>query len=98
MERNLMVAGFGGQGVMTLGKFLAEATCESTDKNVTFFPSYGAEQRGGTANCYVVIADESGRRYWGVGVDSDITMASVYALITAVNRANKDNQFIPTND
>ena len=50
------------------------------------------------ASAYVVIADESGRRYWGVGVDSDITMASVYALITAVNRANKDNQFIPTND
>ena len=58
MERNLMVAGFGGQGVMTLGKFLAEAACDSTDKNVTFFPSYGAEQRGGTANCYVVISDE----------------------------------------
>ena len=58
MERNLMVAGFGGQGVMTLGKFLAEATCESTDKNVTFFPSSGAEQRGGTANCYVVISDD----------------------------------------
>ena len=58
MERNLMVAGFGGQGVMTLGKFLAEATCESTDKNVTFFPSYGAEQRGGTANCYVVISGD----------------------------------------
>ena len=58
MERNLMVAGFGGQGVMALGKFLAEATCESTDKNVTFFPSYGAEQRGGTANCYVVISDD----------------------------------------
>ena len=45
MERNLMVAGFGGQGVMTLGKFLAEAACDSTDKNVTFFPSYGAEAR-----------------------------------------------------
>lgn len=58
METNLCVAGFGGQGVMTLGKFLASATCESTDKNVTFFPSYGAEQRGGTANCYVVISDE----------------------------------------
>ena len=58
MERNLMVAGFGGQGVMTLGKFLAEAACDSTDKNVTFFPSYGAEQRGGTANCYVVISDD----------------------------------------
>ncbi len=58
MEKNLCVAGFGGQGVMTLGKFLAEATCNSTDKNVTFFPSYGAEQRGGTANCFVVISDE----------------------------------------
>ncbi|MBE6009207.1 MAG: pyruvate ferredoxin oxidoreductase [Lachnospiraceae bacterium] len=58
METNLCVAGFGGQGVMTLGKFLAQATCDSTDKNVTFFPSYGAEQRGGTANCFVVISDE----------------------------------------
>lgn len=57
METNLCVAGFGGQGVMTLGKFLADATCNSTDKKVTFFPSYGAEQRGGTANCYVVISD-----------------------------------------
>lgn len=59
METNLCVAGFGGQGVMTLGKFLADATCNSTDKNVTFFPSYGAEQRGGTANCFVVISDET---------------------------------------
>jgi 2-oxoglutarate ferredoxin oxidoreductase subunit gamma len=58
METNLCVAGFGGQGVMSLGKFLSQATCDSTDKNVTFFPSYGAEQRGGTANCYVVISDE----------------------------------------
>ncbi len=57
METNLGVAGFGGQGVMTLGKFLADATCNATDKNVTFFPSYGAEQRGGTANCFVVISD-----------------------------------------
>ena len=58
METNLCVAGFGGQGVMTLGKFLGEAVCSSTDKNVTFFPSYGAEQRGGTANCFVVISDD----------------------------------------
>ena len=59
METNLLVAGFGGQGVMTLGKFLASATCDATDKNVTFFPSYGAEQRGVTANCYVVISDDA---------------------------------------
>ena len=58
MERNLMVAGFGGQGVMTMGKLLSQATCDSTDLNVTFFPSYGAAMRGGTANCYVVISDD----------------------------------------
>lgn len=58
MERNLLVAGFGGQGVMMLGKLLASATCDCTDNNVTFFPSYGAEQRGGTANCFVVISDD----------------------------------------
>ena len=58
MERNLMIAGFGGQGVMTMGKLLAEATSQSTDLNVTFFPSYGSAQRGGTANCFVVISDK----------------------------------------
>lgn len=58
MERNLMIAGFGGQGVMTMGKLLAEATCQATDLGVTYFPSYGAAMRGGTANCYVVISDE----------------------------------------
>ena len=58
MERNLMIAGFGGQGVMTMGKLLAEATSQSTDLNVTFFPSYGSAMRGGTANCFVVISDD----------------------------------------
>ena len=58
MERNLMIAGFGGQGVMTMGKLLAEATSQSTDLNVTFFPSYGSAMRGGTANCFVVISDK----------------------------------------
>ncbi len=58
MERDLIVAGFGGQGVMMLGTLLAQATCDSTDKFVTYFPSYGAEMRGGTANCFVAISDE----------------------------------------
>lgn len=74
MERNLMVAGFGGQGVMLLGKMLAYATCESTDMNVTFFPSYGAEQRGGTANCYVVISDEEVGAPLGDSMDDLIVM------------------------
>ncbi len=57
METNICIAGFGGQGVMTIGKFLAQAVCDATDFNTVFFPTYGAEQRGGTANCFVVIAD-----------------------------------------
>lgn len=74
METNLLVAGFGGQGVMTLGKFLALATCETTEKIVTFFPSYGAEQRGGTANCYVVISDEQVGTPIGDEMDDMIVM------------------------
>ena len=50
------------------------------------------------ASAYVVIADADGNHYWGVGVDSDITMASVYALVTAVNRENKVKQFIPVTE
>ena len=57
MERNICIAGFGGQGVMTIGKFLSQAVCDSTELNTTFFPTYGAAQRGGTANCFVVISD-----------------------------------------
>ena len=57
-KEELIIAGFGGQGVMTMGKLLSQATCDSTDLNVTFFPSYGAAMRGGTANCYVVISDD----------------------------------------
>lgn len=59
MERNICIAGFGGQGVMTIGKFLAQAVCDNTELNTTFFPTYGAAQRGGTANCFVVISDKA---------------------------------------
>ena len=58
MEKSIIIAGFGGQGVMVIGQLLSYTACETTDKFVTYFPSYGAEQRGGTANCYVVISDE----------------------------------------
>lgn len=59
METNICIAGFGGQGVMTIGKFLAQAVCDNTELNTVFFPTYGAEQRGGTANCFVVISDKA---------------------------------------
>ncbi len=50
-------SGFGGQGVILMGYLLAQAGMYE-EKNVTCLPSYGAEVRGGTANCTVVIADE----------------------------------------
>ncbi len=57
MEQSLLIAGFGGQGVMLIGKTLSHASVDA-GKFSTFFPAYGAEQRGGTANCYVVISDD----------------------------------------
>ncbi|HYG58051.1 MAG TPA: 2-oxoacid:acceptor oxidoreductase family protein [Symbiobacteriaceae bacterium] len=56
MIERLRLAGFGGQGVMFLGKVLAHAGMLG-NKHVTWIPSYGPEMRGGTANCSVIIAD-----------------------------------------
>jgi len=50
-------AGFGGQGVLSMGLNLAQAAMLE-GKNVTYLPSYGAEVRGGTANCTVAVSDE----------------------------------------
>jgi 2-oxoglutarate ferredoxin oxidoreductase subunit gamma len=50
-------AGFGGQGVLSMGLSLAQAAVRE-NMNVTYLPSYGAEVRGGTANCTVAISDE----------------------------------------
>lgn len=57
MTRELIIAGFGGQGVMAMGKTLIEAGLKE-GFNVSWVPSYGPEMRGGTANCSVVISDE----------------------------------------
>ena len=57
MYHGLIIAGFGGQGVMLMGQVLAEAGMIE-GKHVTWLPSYGPEMRGGTANCTVVISDE----------------------------------------
>ena len=52
----ILIAGFGGQGIILLGQMLAYAAMME-DKEVTFLPSYGPEMRGGTANCTVIISD-----------------------------------------
>lgn len=57
MYQGVLIAGFGGQGVVSAGILMTYAGMLE-NKHVTFFPSYGAEMRGGTANCSVVISTE----------------------------------------
>lgn len=56
MYQDVIIAGFGGQGVLLIGNVLAQAAMQA-GQNVTFMPVYGVEMRGGTANCTVVLAD-----------------------------------------
>jgi len=53
----VIIAGFGGQGILLAGRLLAQ-TAMKRGLEVTFMPSYGAEIRGGTSNCAVIVADE----------------------------------------
>lgn len=57
MQQEVIIAGFGGQGVLFAGLLLAYAAMDE-GKDVTWIPSYGPEMRGGTANCTVVVSDE----------------------------------------
>jgi 2-oxoglutarate ferredoxin oxidoreductase subunit gamma len=57
MQTEIVIAGFGGQGVLFAGQVLAYAAMDNGMK-VTWIPSYGPEMRGGTANCTVIISDE----------------------------------------
>jgi len=57
MEKRIIIAGSGGQGTLFLGKLITYAAMHE-DKEVTWFPSYGAEMRGGTASCTVIVSDE----------------------------------------
>ncbi|MGF7060524.1 2-oxoacid:acceptor oxidoreductase family protein [Brassicibacter mesophilus] len=56
MEERVIVAGFGGQGVMSMGQLLTYSGMIE-NKNVSWLPSYGPEMRGGTANCNVIVSD-----------------------------------------
>jgi len=77
MRHEIIIAGFGGQGIMLMGQLLAYgAIFENHD--VTFYPSYGPEMRGGTANCTVVISNER--------IGSPIR--SSYSLLIAMNQAS----------
>ncbi|HET7768398.1 MAG TPA: 2-oxoacid:acceptor oxidoreductase family protein [Chloroflexota bacterium] len=79
----VVVSGFGGQGVLFAGQVLAHAAL-ATGKEVTWLPSYGPEMRGGTAHCTVVIADEP--------IGSPVAERPRYVL--ALNRPSVD-RFTP---
>ena len=57
MTEEMIIAGFGGQGVLSMGKILAYSGIME-NKEVTWFPSYGPEMRGGTANVTVIVSDK----------------------------------------
>jgi len=57
MQKEIIIAGFGGQGVLFGGQVLAYAAMDK-GMEVTWIPSYGPEMRGGTANCTIIVADE----------------------------------------
>ncbi|CFX93607.1 Pyruvate/ketoisovalerate oxidoreductase, catalytic domain [Syntrophomonas zehnderi OL-4] len=78
-EKQILFAGFGGQGVLSMGQFLTHAAME-VGKNVSWVPSYGAEMRGGTANCLVTIADDE--------ISSPLTEHPLMAVI--MNRPSLD--------
>jgi 2-oxoglutarate ferredoxin oxidoreductase subunit gamma len=87
MTHEIIMAGFGGQGVMAMGKILVEAAMLES-KEVSWLPSYGPEMRGGTANCNVIISDEP--------VGAPVVSEATAALI--LNRPSLDkfeNDVIP---
>ena len=57
MEKQFLIAGFGGQGVLLIGQLIAKAAMRE-EYEVSWMPSYGPEMRGGEANCAVVVSDE----------------------------------------
>ena len=56
MEKQFLIAGFGGQGVLLIGQLIAKAAMRQ-GYEVSWMPSYGPEMRGGEANCAVVVSD-----------------------------------------
>ena len=84
MEKNFIIAGFGGQGVLLAGEVLANAFMLD-NKNVTWYPSYGAEMRGGTVNCEIVMNDSE---------DVSSVNKKETDYIVALNQASFD-RFLP---
>lgn len=83
MKQEILVAGFGGQGILLLGQLLTESAMRQ-GLYATWFPSYGPEMRGGTANCTTIYADDE--------IGSPI--ASLYDTVIAMNQPSME-KFAP---
>ncbi len=83
MKAEILIAGFGGQGILLMGQLLAEAAMNA-GRFATWFPSYGPEMRGGTANCTTMISDEE--------IGSPISAA--YDVVVAMNQPSLE-RFAP---
>jgi len=79
MTEEIIIAGFGGQGVLSMGKILAYSGLMD-NKEVTWMPSYGPEQRGGTANVTVILSDER--------ISSPVL--DTYDIVVALNQQSLD--------
>lgn len=79
MTYEIIIAGFGGQGVLSMGKILAYSGLME-DKEVSWMPSYGPEQRGGTSNVTVIVSDDS--------VSSPVV--NDYDIVVALNQPSLD--------
>jgi len=84
VQKSVIIAGSGGQGILFLGRMLTSASMLER-KEVTWFPSYGAEMRGGTANCTIIISDEM--------IGSPVVMMP--NILIVMNRASLD-RFLPS--
>ena len=89
MLERLLIAGSGGQGIVLIGRLLASVAVKSST-HVTFFPAYGAEVRGGTSNCHVVLSSEEIASPVSEELDSIIVMnqASLEKFLPKMTRRN----------
>ncbi len=92
--KEIICAGFGGQGVLLSGLLLATAGMKS-GKNVTWYPSYGSEMRGGTANCNIKISDDEIASPYAKKLDILICMND--ASITKFEKNVKPNGILVVN-
>ncbi len=83
-ENSILIAGFGGQGVLLAGEVLANAFMID-GKNVTWYPCYGAEMRGGTVNCEIVVSED----------EVSSVNKNEHEFIVALNQQSFD-KFLPT--